>query len=161
MSETLEMKLDLIRQTDHGLRFRLLMRNTSSVKILAPRPSINCLHFGNLATGKPAAWHVKLLTSVPWAGFCYGSGDVHETEYHVRPHRVAAPAADTKSEYARCSVNLVPGAYLVWLRMHVDEDYLCRESHYRYPDLVWMALQEQAVVWKGQTMSNRFNIDVD
>ena len=139
MSDTLVLKLDLVRQTADGLRFRLQMRNTSSVKILAPRPVINCLHFGDLATGKPALWHTKLRESGSWTGYFYDSGEVHETEYQVRPSSVAPPAGDNDSEFARCSLDLVPGSYLVWLKLQVDEDYFCGDSHYRYPDLVWLA----------------------
>ncbi|MBI3864388.1 MAG: hypothetical protein HY290_21095 [Planctomycetia bacterium] len=158
MSDTLAFKLDLISQAPDCLRFRLLMRNTTRVKILAPRPAIYGLHFGNLTTGKPAAWSVKPLESARWVGYFFESGDVKQTEYLVRPTSIAPEAVDEKSEYARCSVDLIPGSYLVWIKMQVDQDYFCSDSNYRYPDLVWLALQEQAVVWTGQTMSNRFNI---
>lgn len=94
MTDLLALNLEFLGQAADGLRFRLQIRNTSSVKLLVPRPAINCLHFGNLTTV-------------------------------------------------------------------VDEDYFCRDSNYRYPDLVWLALQENAIVWKGQAISDRFKVDFE
>jgi len=157
MSDKLALQLQLAAQSPESLQFRLSLRNTSRAKILIPRPAINCIRFGNMSNGKEAPWKMQWLVSAPWTGFYLESGECKEIGYRVRPLSAAAPADDRDSEYTRCCVDLPPAEYLVWMKFEVTEDYVCRDSNYRYPDLVWEALDSQAKVWTGVTLSNRFN----
>lgn len=158
MSDTLAMQMTLMSQSTECLEFRLAMRNTSSDKLLVPRPAINCLRFGNMATGKESRWRTRWLDSADWAGYFIDSGEVQTVDYQVRPCSVAKPARNTFSEYARCCVELSAAGYLVWLKFEVNQDYVCGDSHYRYADLVWEALSEEAQVWTGIAMSDRLNV---
>jgi hypothetical protein len=158
VSDTLALQLELAAQSSDCLSFRLLMRNTSSAKLLVPRPAVSSLRLGNMATGKESPWRVKWLVSAPWTGFFFESGEVRQVDYRVRPAAVDGPAENSSSEYARCCVDLPAADYLVWLKFEVNQDYLCGDSHYRYADLVWEALSGTALVWTGQSMSNRVNV---
>src|SRR5579863_7720390 len=112
MSDALAMQLQLEEQSPRWLQFQLSLRNTSRAKLLVPRPAVNCLRFGNMATGKESPWKMRWLDSASWAGFFLGPGEVKEIDYRLRPCSVAAPAGDQDSEYARCCVELPPADYL-------------------------------------------------
>jgi hypothetical protein len=158
MSESLALQLHLVAQAPESLWFRLLMRNSSAARFIVPRPAVSCLRFGNMATGKESPWRTQWLVSAPWNGFFLEPGQVKEIEYRVRPCSVARPKESNRSEYARCCVELSEAEYLVWMKFEVTHDYFCRDSHYRYADLVWDALSRKALVWTGLAMSNRLNL---
>ncbi len=157
MSATLALHLQLAEERPEYLQFRLGLRNDSNAKLLVPRPAINCLRFGNMANGQEAPWRMQWLGSASWTGFYLESGEDKVIPYRVRPCSVPQPTDDRKSEYARCCVELPAAEYLVWMKFEVTEDYFCHDSHYRYPDLVWEALNANSQVWTGVTLSNRFN----
>jgi hypothetical protein len=69
VNHELSLKLELLEQDVDGLRFRLLFRNQSDVKILLPYPEIHSLRFGNKATKQESEWYTRLLVSASWGGF--------------------------------------------------------------------------------------------
>ena len=160
MSGTLILHLKLVSQSSESLTFRLTMQNSSDTKFLVPRPAISSLHFGNMATGKQSQWQMQSLVSGRWNGFFLEPGELKKLEYRVRPSSITRKAEDDSSEYARCCVDLPAADYLVWFRFEVNEDYVCGDSHYRYADLVWDAIDGKAQVWTGLTVSNRLNVSV-
>ncbi len=158
MGPSLALELNLVENSAENLRFRLLVQNTSREKLLVPRPAITCLRFGNMGTSQEARWHVLWLDAAPWAGFCLESGEGREVAYQVRPSSIPPPMEKNRSEYGRCCVELPAADYLVWVRFEVDQNYVCRDSHYRYADMVWEALAWKAQVWTGQAMSSRLKL---
>jgi hypothetical protein len=158
MNHKVSLELELLEQAADSLRFRLAVRNCSSVKLLFPYPEIRGLRFGNKASRQESEWYTQLLVSASWAGFTLQPGGIKAIEYRVRPCAVESPAEDDHTDYFRWCVELPAGEYLAWFRFQVDEDYFCGDSHYHYEDLLREAESERAIVWTGEARSNRVHL---
>jgi hypothetical protein len=158
MNHDLSLTLELLGQAADGLRFRLLFRNRSDVKLLFPYPEIHDLRFSNKATMQESEWDTCCFVSASWGGFTLRPGEEKAIEFRVRPCGIKGPAEDDFFDYWRWCVELPPGEYLVWFQFEVGKDYFCCDSHYCYGDLVREAEAVLAVVWMGQVRSNRLSL---
>lgn len=162
MNHALSLTLELLEQAAWGFRFRLTARNDSAARLFLPLPEVIGLRFGNTATRQEAEWYTRSLVSAAGGGFTLVPGESWSVEWRVRPCSVEPPVEEPGDysdwDYRRWCVGLEPGSYLVWCQWRVDEDYFDPDSHMRLPDLEYAAEREGAVVWQGQSLSNRVQV---
>lgn len=158
MNHKIIVSLKLLEQSADCLRFKLTFRNNSEVNLFFPYPEIVGLQFVNKANMQVAEWYTCLLVSTSWAGFTLQSGSKESLQYRVRPSTIELSNDDDLTDYSRWCLKLPASEYLVWFQFEVGEDYFCRDSHFRYNDLLREAESERAVVWTGEVKSNRLHI---
>jgi hypothetical protein len=151
MDPSLTLRLELVAHEPAALRFRLTVLSQSRVRLMLPLPTDLDLRFGNVGTGRAAAWgHDRLvLYQTARCGWVLPPGGREEFEWRVRPCGVAPPPNDLGD-----CVKLPAGEYLAWFVWKVDDGYFEPHSLMGIQDLEHFAAEQDATVWRGKAVSN-------
>jgi hypothetical protein len=163
VNHALSLTLILLEQLTWGFRFQVTVRNESGVNLLLPIPQETGLRFGSTATHLEAAWYTTCFVSAVSNGIVLQPGKSWSDEWRVGIRHPSiewslkevgnAPSLDWRFRF-----ELTPGTYLVWWQWSVGNDFFDPDTHQTISDLENLAKQAGAVVWRGQALSNRFQV---